>query len=89
VRLHSFFNLGARPFGGWGGGGQCHVPASLTTKQTRTGTHYTEAGWHPGPVWITAMENTKSVVPTGIGTPHRTARVESLNRSRYAGPVVD
>jgi hypothetical protein len=42
-----------------------------------------EAGWAPGPVW-TAAEN---LVPTGIRSPVRPARSESLYRLSYRGPI--
>jgi hypothetical protein len=38
-----------------------------------------EAGWAPGPVW-TGAEN---LAPTGIRSPHRTARSQSLYRLNY------
>jgi hypothetical protein len=41
-----------------------------------------EAGWAPGSVW-TAAEN---LAPTGIRSPDRPARSESLYRLRYPGP---
>jgi hypothetical protein len=41
-----------------------------------------EAGWAPGPVW-TGEEN---LVSTGIRSPDRPARSESLYRLSYAGP---
>jgi hypothetical protein len=41
-----------------------------------------KAGWTPGPVW-TAAEN---LAPTGIGSPDRAARSESLCRLSYPGP---
>jgi hypothetical protein len=40
-----------------------------------------EAGWVPGPVW-TAAEN---LAPTGIRSPDRPARSESLYRLSYPG----
>jgi hypothetical protein len=40
-----------------------------------------EAGWAPGPVW-TAAEN---LAPTGIRSPDRPARSESLYRLSYRG----
>jgi hypothetical protein len=43
-----------------------------------------EAGWAPGPVW-TAAEN---LAPTGIRSPDRLARSESLYRLSYPGPRV-
>jgi len=39
-----------------------------------------EAGWAPGPVW-TGAEN---LAPTGIGSPDRPTRSQSLYRLRYA-----
>jgi hypothetical protein len=41
-----------------------------------------EAGWAPGPVW-TGVENLAS---TGIRSPDRPARSESLYRLSYRGP---
>jgi hypothetical protein len=41
-----------------------------------------EAGWDPGPVW-TGVEN---LAPTGIQSPDRPARSESLYRLSYPGP---
>ena len=40
-----------------------------------------EAGWAPGPVW-TGAEN---LAPTGIRSPNRPARSESLYRLNYPG----
>ena len=40
-----------------------------------------EAGWAPGPVW-TGAEN---LAPTGIRSPDRPARSESLYRLSYRG----
>jgi len=41
-----------------------------------------EAGWAPGPVWTGA----KNFAPTGIRSPDRPARSESLYRLSYRGP---
>ena len=41
-----------------------------------------EAGWAPGPVW-TGAEN---LAPTGIRSPDRPARSESLYPLSYPGP---
>ena len=41
-----------------------------------------DAGWDPGPAW-TGAENSPL---TGIRSPDRTARSESLYRLRYPGP---
>ena len=43
-----------------------------------------DAGWAPGPVW-TGAEN---LVPTGIRTPNRPARNQSLYRLRYPAHTV-
>jgi hypothetical protein len=58
--------------------GQRHVPAALPPGKTK----YHCTGWAPGPVW-TGAEN---LVPTGIRSPDRPARSESLYRLRYSGP---
>ena len=41
-----------------------------------------EAGWAPGPVWT----STENLSPTGIQSPDRPARSESLHRIGYPGP---
>ena len=41
-----------------------------------------EAGWAPGPVWTDA----ENLAPTGIRSPDRPARSESLYRLSYQGP---
>ena len=43
-----------------------------------------EGGWDPGPIW-TGVENLGS---TGIRSPDRAARNESLYQLRYSGPTV-
>ena len=58
--------------------GQRHAPASLYPRE-RPGTHVQEAGWAPEPVW-TGAEN---LAPTGIRSPDRPARSQSLYRLRY------
>jgi hypothetical protein len=48
-------------------------------------THCKEAGWAPGPVWTGA----EKLAPTGIRSPDRPARRQSLYRLRYqAHPVL-
>jgi len=42
-----------------------------------------EAGWAPGPVWTGA----KNLAPTGIRSPDRPARSQSLYQLRYRGPL--
>ena len=44
-----------------------------------------EAGWAPGPVW-TGEEN---LAPTGIRSPVRPARSQSLYRLRYPAHSID
>jgi hypothetical protein len=60
--------------------GQRHDPAPLPPE--RTGTHLQEAGWAPGPVWAGA----ENLASTGIRSPDRPARSESLYRLSYPGP---
>jgi hypothetical protein len=43
-----------------------------------------EAGWAPGTVWTDA----KNLVPTGIRSPKRSARSQSLYRIRYPARVI-
>ena len=58
--------------------GQRHVPAAFNPGKDPV--HIVqEAGWVPGPVW-TGAEN---LAPTGIRSPDRPARSQSLNRLRY------
>ena len=40
-----------------------------------------EAGWAPGPVWMGAQ----NLAPTGVRSPDRPVRSESLYRLRYHG----
>ena len=59
-------------------GGQPHAPAASTPGKDQVPT-VQEAGWTPGPVW-TGAENLAS---TGIRSPDRPARSQSLYRLRY------
>jgi len=59
--------------------GQHHAPAALYPRGKDTVTIVQEAGWAPGPVW-TGAENLAS---TGILSPDRPARSQSLYRLRY------
>ena len=43
-----------------------------------------EAGWAPGSVWTDA----ENLTPTGIRSPDRPARSESLYRLHYPGPII-
>ena len=58
--------------------GQRHAPAALYPRE-RPGNHVQEAGWAAGPVW-TGAEN---LAPTGIRSPDRPARSQSLYRLSY------
>jgi hypothetical protein len=71
VWLYSFLNLGAR----------CRwvvnsMARPLYLREWDQVPILQEAGWAPGPVW-TGAEN---LTPTGIRSPDRTTRSESLNR---------
>jgi len=61
-------------------GGQRHAPADLPPGGDPVPI-VQEAGWAPGPVW-TGAEN---LAPTGIRSPDRPARSESLYRLSYTG----
>ena len=58
--------------------GQRHVPAAFTPGKDMVPI-VQEAGWAPGPVW-TGAEN---LAPTGIRSPDRPARSQSLYRLPY------
>jgi hypothetical protein len=64
------------------GAGGHHDPAAFTPG-TDPVPIVQEAGWPPGPVWI-GVEN---LAPTGIRSPDRPARSESLYRLRFPGPL--
>ena len=59
-------------------GGQHHAPAAFTPWKGPAPI-VQEAGWAPGPVWIGA----ENFAPTGILSPDRPARRQSLYRLRY------
>ena len=59
--------------------GQRHAPAALYPPGKDPVPIVQEAGWAPGPVW-TGAEN---LAPTGIPSPARLARSESLYRLSY------
>ena len=65
-----------------GVGGQHHAPAALPPGKDPVPI-VQEAGWVLGPVW-TGAENLAS---TGIRSPDRPARSESLYGLRYPGPA--
>ena len=58
------------------------TPRPLYPRERDTAPTVQEAGWAPGPVW-TGAEN---LAPTGIRSPDRPARSESLYRLSYPGP---
>jgi hypothetical protein len=63
-----------------GVGGQRHAPAALPSGK-RPGT----GGWvSPGPVWT----HEERLTTTGIRSPGRPARSESLYRLRYPGSLI-
>jgi hypothetical protein len=64
-----------------GVGGQRHALAAFTAGKDPVPI-VQEAGWASGPVW-TGAENLAS---TGIGSPDRPARRQSLYRLSYLGP---
>jgi hypothetical protein len=63
--------------------GQRHALAALYPKKDPVPI-LQEAGWVPGPVW-TGAEN---LTPTGIGSPNRPARSQSLYRLTYRAHVL-
>jgi hypothetical protein len=63
--------------------GQRHAPAALYSRGKDPVPIVQEAGWAPEPVW-TGAEN---LAPTGIRSPDRPARSQSLYRLSYRGPL--
>jgi hypothetical protein len=59
-----------------------HVPAGVPPGK-RTGTHFAEIGWNPGLLWTGA----ERFAPTGIRSPDRPVRNESLYGLRYPGAL--
>ena len=64
-----------------GVGGQRHALAALPPGKDPVPI-VQEAGWAPGPVWMGA----ENLAPTGIRSPDRPARSESLYRLSYPSP---
>ena len=64
------------------GEGQRHDPAALYPRKDPVPI-VQEAAWAPGPVW-TGAEN---LAPTGIRSPDRSARSQSLYRLRYPAHI--
>jgi hypothetical protein len=65
-----------------GVGGQGHDPAAFTPGKDPV-PNVQEAGWAPGPVW----KGAENLALTGIRSPDRPARSESLYRLCYPGPA--
>jgi len=61
-------------------GGQRHAPAALPHKEPSPIVQ--EAVWAPGPVWT----GSEILAPTGIRSPDRPARSQSLYRLSYPVP---
>ena len=61
-------------------GGQCHVPAALAPGKTRYPLYRRLGGPQSQSGWVA-----KNLVPTGIRSPDRPARSESLYRLSYPG----
>ena len=78
VQLYSFYNLGAL----WGGWSRRRLGRFTPSKDPVPIVQ--EAGWAAGPVW-TVAENTAH---TGVRSPNRPARSESLYRLSYPDPFV-
>ena len=58
--------------------GQCQAPAALYPQKDQVPIGQ-KAGWAPGPVWTEA----ENLAPTGIRSPNRPARSQSLYRLSY------
>ena len=65
-----------------GVGDQRHAPVTLPSKKTQYPLSR-RLGGPPGPVWVGA----ENLAPTGIRSPDRPARSESLYRLRYPGSL--
>ena len=59
------------------------TPRPLYPRETDRLSIVWENGWAPGTVWT----GTENVVPTGIRSPDRSARSESVSRLTYPGPL--
>jgi len=79
VQLCCFFNVDAR-WGGW----STTLSGRFTPTEREPVTLVQETGSAPGPVW-TGEEN---FAPTGIRSPNRPARRESLYRLRHPGLAI-
>jgi hypothetical protein len=77
IYLYSFFNLACR----WGWVVKA-TPQPLYPWKRDPVPIVHEAGWAPGPVWMSA----KSFALTGVRSPDRPGLSESLHRLRYPGP---
>ena len=63
--------------------GQPHAPAALYPGKDPVPIAQ-EAGWAPGPVWTVA----ENLAPTGIRSPDRPARSQSLYQPRYPAHLI-
>jgi hypothetical protein len=61
-------------------GGQCHAPAALPLKDPIPILY--KAGWAP----VSVRMGTENLSPTGIRSPDRASRSESLYQLSYPGP---
>ena len=77
ISLYSFFNFAARWERVVDATPRPHYP------QERPSTFVQVAGWAPESVWTGA----KNLSPTGIPSPERPARSESLYRLSYLDPI--
>jgi len=68
-------------------GGQHHTPTA-SPRVCSPVPSMQEAGLAPGPVF-TGTKKRKSLCPTGVRTPNRTVRSESLYQPRYPGPPME
>ena len=66
-----------------GVGGQRHYPAALPLRKDPVPIELETVGGPPGPVWAGA----ENLASTGIRSPDRPARSESLSRLSYPGPL--
>ena len=64
-------------------GGQRHASAALQPGKEPVPI-VQEAEWAPGPVWT----GTENLAPTGIRSPDRPSRSQSLYRLSYPGPLL-
>jgi hypothetical protein len=76
-RNSTLFDLGTLEGGGWSAPRSSRFTAGKTRYPL-----YRRVGWAPGPIWTYA----KNLAPTGIRSPDRPARSQSLYRLSYPSP---